>query len=114
MTSPHAFTFLFVGLGMVGIPAVEPEHFAGDQMRSAIWLVFMGAVLALGGAGFLLGEGMNQGRRLFALVCDALDLDLALADIRRTVLPPSFYALLEEHDEVTLAWQLQRQLRQEA
>lgn len=114
MTSPHAFTFLFVGLGMVGIPALQPENFGQEQMPSAIWLVFMDTMLSLGGTFVLLKEGMNQGRRIFGLVHDALDLDLALTDIRRAVLPPSFYALLEEHDEVTLAWQLQRQLRQEA
>jgi hypothetical protein len=99
---------------MVGIPAFQPEHFGDDQMRSAIWLVLMGSLLALGSTVFLLNAGMNQGRRIFALVYDSLDLDLALADIRRTVLQPSFYALVEEHDEVTRAWQLQRQLRQEA
>lgn len=103
-----------MGLGMIATPAFQPEYFGHHQTDSGIWLVFMGALLALGSTVLLLNEGISQGRRIFAVGSDSLDLDLALADFRRAVLAPSFYVLLEEHDEVTLGWRLQQQLREGA
>ena len=111
MTTPHAFTFLLIGLGMIVAPAVGPEYFADRQMQSAIWLVLMGGLQAVGSTAYLLVEGLNEGRRMFALVGEALDFNLTLADFRRTVLQPSFYTLLEDYDEVTRALQLQQQLQ---
>ena len=111
MTTPHACAFVLVGLGMIAAPAVMPEHFGDKQMQSTIWMVFMGALQAAGGAAFLLTAGFHEARRLFALVADALDFNLTLADFRRTVLQPSFYTLVEDYDEVAQALQLQQQLR---
>lgn len=111
MTTPHACAFVLVGLGMIAAPAVVPEHFGDRQMQSAIWMVFMGSLQAVGGATFLLAAGLNEARRLFALVAEALDFNLTLADFRRTVLQPSFYTLVEDYDEVAQALQLQQQLR---
>lgn len=95
---------------MIAAPAVGPEHFADRQMQSAIWLVLMGGMQAVGGTAYLLVEGLTEARRMFALVGDSLDFNLTLADFRRTVLQPSFYTLIEDYDEVTRAFQLQQQL----
>lgn len=111
MTPPHAGTFLLIGLGMIAAPAVVPEHFADREMQSAIWLVLMGGLQAVGSTAYLLVEGLNEVRRMFVLVGDSLDFNLTLADFRRTVLQPSFYVLIEGYDEAKQALQLQQQLQ---
>lgn len=114
MTTHHAFNFLLIGLGMIAGPAVWPEYFGDNHMRSAIWLVFMGSMQAAGGSFFLVLEGLRLSQRLTAWVGDPLDLTISLTDVRRAVLPPSFYSRLEDSEEVALARRLQRQLRQAA
>lgn len=111
MTPAHACTFFLIGLGMILSPALLPLHFGDDHLRSAVWLIFMGSLQATAGLAFLLAEGLRRGRRLAAAVGESLDFDLTLADVRRAVLPPSFYALIEGRDDVAVAWRLQRQLR---
>src|SRR5688572_5366413 len=87
MTTPHAFSFFVIGLGMIAGPAFWPQYFAADQVRSAIWLVFMGGLQALAGS-FVLGlEGLRLSRRL----AEWEPLDFALPDVRWAI-SPSLYS----------------------
>lgn len=107
MTTPHAFNFFVIGLGMIAGPAIWPQYFAADHVRSAIWLVLMGGLQALAGS-FVLGlEGLRLSRRLAEW--QPLDLEFSLPDVRWAV-SPSLYSLLEETDEVVVALRLRQQL----
>ena len=110
MTCLHAVNFLTVGLAMAAGPAVWPEHFAADQMRSAAWLVSMGSLQAATGMCVLLVILMRRLRRLVAWVEESLEFPIDLTDLHRAVLPGSLYSLAEETEEVSRALRLQRQL----
>ena len=107
MTIPQAFNFLVIGLGMVAGPAVWPQYFPVEHMRSAAWLVLMGGLQASGGLGVLLFEAVRLSRRLSEW--EPLDIGLALPDVRWTM-PPSLYSGLEDTDEVVVALRLRQQL----
>lgn len=49
-------------------------------------------------------------RRLAAWIGASLDISISMSDLPRTVLPDSFYARVDETEQVALAWRLQRQL----
>lgn len=110
MTPAQACNFLVTGLVMIAGPAVWAEHFGANQMGSASWLVLMGGLQAVGGLGFLLVDGLNRLRRVAARIGESLETSVSLADLHRAALPESFYALVEEPEEVALARRLQRQL----
>lgn len=111
MTTPHAINFLVVGLGMIAGPALWPQFFAAEHLRSAIWLVVMGGLQALAGS-FTLGlAGIRFSRQLAQ--SDPFDFSLTLPDVSWAV-PPSFYSLLDDDDEIVVALRLQQQLRRAA
>lgn len=96
---------------MIAGPALWPQHFTVEQVRSTVWLVFMGGLQALGGS-FVLGlEAVRVSQRLAEW--EPLDFDLSLPDVRWAV-PPSLYSLLEDTDEVAVALRLRQQLLQRA
>lgn len=96
---------------MIAGPAVWPEHFTGEHLRSEIWLMFMGGLQAVAGA-FILGvEAVRLYPRL--AIWETLDLDLALPDVR-WAMPPSLYSLLEDKDEIAVALHLRQQLLRRA
>lgn len=107
MTIPQAVNFLVIGLGMVAGPAIWPQYFSIEHMRSAVWLVLMGALQASGGLGVLLFEAVRFSRRLSEW--EPLDIGLALPDVR-WAMPPSLYSGLEDTDEVVVALRLRQQL----
>lgn len=107
MTIPQAFNFLVIGLGMVAGPAVWPQFFSVEHMRSAAWLVFMGGLQVTGGLSLLLLEAVRLSRRLSEW--EPIDIGLALPDVRWTM-PPSLYSGLEDTDEVVVALRLRQQL----
>ncbi len=111
MTPGQACNFLLIGIGMIAGPAVWPQHFTIEHLRSAIWLVFMGGLQAVGGS-FVLGlEAVRVSQRLAEW--EPLDIDLTLPDVR-WVMPPSLYSLLEDTDEVAVALRLRQQLLRRA
>ncbi len=107
MTTPQAFNFLVIGLGMIAGPAVWPQYFSVEHMRSAAWLVFMGGLQVSGGLSLLLLEAVRVSRRLSEW--EPLDIGLPLSDVRWTM-PPSLYSGLEDTDEVVVALRLRQQL----
>ena len=110
MTTVQAFNFLLIGLGMIAGPAVWPEYFVAEHVRSALWLELMGSLQALGASWFLGLEAIVLSRRIAAW--EPFDLNLELPDVRWAV-SPSLYAVLEQPDEdVVVAFRLQQQLRQ--
>lgn len=111
MTPGQACNFLLVGIGMIAGPAVWPQHFTVEHLRSATWLVFMGGLQAAGGS-FVLGlEAVRASQRLAEW--EPLDIDLTLSDVH-WVMPPSLYSLLEDTDEVAVALRLRQQLLRRA
>lgn len=110
MTPTQAFNFLVTGLVMIAGPAVWAEHFGANHAGSASWLVLMGGLQAVGGLGFLILDALTRLRRVSARIGESLDASVSLADLHRAALPASFYALVEEPEEVALARRLQRQL----
>jgi hypothetical protein len=107
MTTPQALNFFLIGLGMIAGPAVWPEYFSIEHMRSTVWLVFMGGLQVTGGLSLLLLEAIRLSRRLSEW--EPLDIGLALPDVQWTM-PPSLYSGLEDTDEVVVALRLRQQL----
>lgn len=110
MTPTQAFNFVVTGLVMIAGPAVWAEHFGANQAGSASWLILMGGLMGGGGLGFLILDGLARLRLLAARVSESLEASVSLADLRCATLSESFYALVEEPEEVALARRLQRQL----
>ncbi|HEY8996196.1 MAG TPA: hypothetical protein VIM71_16135 [Lacunisphaera sp.] len=108
MTTAHAFNFFLVGLGMIAGPAFWPEYFVAEHMNSALWLELMGALQALGGSWVLGLEGIVLFRRFAAW--EPFDFSLELPDVRWAV-SPSFYSVIENNDDVVVAFRLQQQLQ---
>jgi hypothetical protein len=109
MTPSQAINFLVVGLGMIAGPAVWPQYFEAEHMRSAIWLLFMGGLQAVAASWVLGLEGIVLFRRL--ATWEPFDLSLELPDVRWAV-SPSLYAIMEDTDDhVVVAFRLQEQLQ---
>lgn len=96
---------------MIAGPALLPQHFTVEHLRSASWLVFMGGLQAIGGSVVLGLEAVRLSQRLAEW--EPLDFDLTLPDVTWAV-PPSLYTVIEETDEVAVALRLRQQLLRRA
>lgn len=109
MKTTDAAHFTLVGFVLLTGPAVWPWHFTTEaQEASALWLYAMGGLQFLLGGSVLTVRGYQFSREVFA--SDLLDFGPRLADVH-WVLPPEFYALLEDPEDILVALSLQRQLR---
>ena len=112
MKTTHALGFFLVGLFMYFSPALWPHHFTCDTSganTSEWWLLVMGMMQMIIGTWSV---GSNEVPRLMQYVArwEPVALDLELTDVG-WVLSESFYVGLKEIDEISVALNLQRQLR---
>jgi len=112
MKTTHALNFFLVGLSMCFSPACWPGYFVGAENggnASELWLLIMGATQMVMGAWTM---GLNLVPRLLHYLShwEPVLLDFTLPDVG-WVPPDSFYAGLNEQDDISVALSLQQQLR---
>ena len=112
MKTTHALNFFLIGLVMCFSPAFWPDYFSGEASRgnaSELWVLLMGTTqIALGAWTMCLNEVPRLMRYLAEW--EPLTLVFELPDVG-WALPESFYAGLNEYDDVRVALSLQQQLR---
>jgi hypothetical protein len=102
MKTTHAVNFFLIGRVMCFGPAYWPEYFSGTTAHgnsSEVWSLLMGVLqMALGGWAI----GLNEVPRLLRFLAEwePVTLTFAPADVG-WALPESFYAGLNQADEVT-------------
>jgi hypothetical protein len=112
MKTTHAFNFFIIGMAMCFSPAFWPEFFSGEvnaNDTSEVWMLIMGVIQMSMGAWTM---GLNEVPRWLHSLShwEPVPLDFSLPDVS-WVLPDSFYAGLNEDDDVRVALALQQQLR---
>lgn len=115
MKTTQALNFFLVGLGMCFSPAFWPDYFSGNSdgnNTSELWLLIMGMTQMTLGSWMM---GLNEVPRLLHSLAEwePVTLNFELPDVS-WVLPESFYAGLNEDDDVNVALNLQQQLRMRA
>lgn len=110
MNTTRACSFLALGLAMAAGPAFWPGYFSHDQVRSAIWLVGMGTLQAVGAACVLILEGLRLTRRCADWIGQSLEISLSVSDLPHGALLDSLYAVADEPEEIAVALRLRRQL----
>lgn len=115
MKTTQALNFFLVGLGMCFSPALWPDYFSGvsdGNNTRELWLLIMGMTQMAMGAWMM---GLNEVPRVLHAVTEwePVPLNFALPDVG-WVLPDSFYASLQNDDDVSTALALQQQLRMRA
>lgn len=112
MKTTHALNFFLIGLAMSFSPAYWPEQFAADAgggETSTIWLLTMGAIQMTLGAVVLSLNGVPRMIQ-FLSEWEPISLRFELPDVG-SALTDSFYARLNDDEEINLALSLQQQLR---
>ena len=115
MKTTQALNFFLVGLGMCFSPAFWPDYFSGNangDNTSELWVLSMGMTQMAMGAWLM---GLNEVPRLMHAMAEwePVTLNFELPDVG-WALPESFYAGLQDDDDVSTALSLQQQLRMRA
>lgn len=112
MKTTHALNFFLIGLTMCFSPAYWPAFFINESTgdnTNELWMLTMGLAQMILGAWTI---GINVVPRLLYSLgqWDPLAMNFALPDVG-WVMPESFYAALQDEDDVSVALSLQQQLQ---